>query len=195
MKQYYFSLEIVRNNGLYVKTANSLRSVSASRQKNENIIYLTPQIGELNMQNRKPKVPEGSSVVSPYMILNSVEEQLEFFKKVFDAEVKDSVKQSDGLIMHAEIRIGDSSIMMGRANENFPSNQSMVYVYVDDADAAYKKAIEYGAKSLMEPEDRFYGNREGGVMDTQGNTWWIAQFIKDVSAGEIEKFISEAEKK
>jgi PhnB protein len=129
------------------------------------------------------------------MILNSVEEQLEFFKKVFDAEIKDSVKQSDGLIMHAEIRIGDSSIMMGRANENFPSNQSMVYVYVDDADAAYKKAIEYGAKSLMEPEDRFYGNREGGVMDTQGNTWWIAQFIKDVSAGEIEKFISEAEKK
>jgi PhnB protein len=122
--------------------------------------------------------PEGSSVVSPYLIVVSVEEEIEFFRKVFDAELLDSAKQEDGLIIHAEVRIGDSSVMMGRANENFPPVQSVLYIYVENADAVYRKAVEFGGISVMEPEDRIYGNREGGVTDTQGNTFWIAQYLK-----------------
>jgi PhnB protein len=133
------------------------------------------------MPDIKNVAPEGTSVVSPYLILKSVEDQIGFLTKVFNAEVVDSVKESEGHIMHSEVRIGGSTIMMGRANEKFPPNQSMIYVYVDDVDSAYRKALESGAKSAAKPEDKFYGNREGGVVDTQGNTWWIAQYMRKVS--------------
>jgi PhnB protein len=146
---------------------------------------------ETYMALKKINTPPGASTLAPYMIVKSIEDQIDFFKKVFDSEVADTVKQPDGAIMHAEVRIGDSTIMLGKANEKYPSNQSMVYIFVNDADAAYRKALESGAKSLMVPEDRFYGNREGGVIDPQGNTWWIAQYQRQVPKEEIDKYIAE----
>jgi PhnB protein len=143
------------------------------------------------MPDKKSFAPEGASIVSPYLVVESVEKQIEFFKKVFNAEERDSVKQNDGTINHAEIKIGDTTIMLGRANEKFPAGQGMNYVYVENADETYRRAVEFGATSLMEPEDRFYGNREGGVKDPQGNTWWIAQFLRTVSKEEIEKAMKE----
>ena len=135
----------------------------------------------------KFKIPELRSVVCPYLIVESVESEINFLKDVFDAEVIESVKQPDGFINHGEVRIGDSSVMMGKSNSRFPKTESMIYVYVGNADTAYKKALEAGAQSVMPPEDRFYGNREGGVKDQQGNIWWIAQFLRKVSREEIEK--------
>lgn len=131
--------------------------------------------------------PEGRSAVCPFLMVDSVEKELEFLKKVFGAEVIESVKLPDGFISHAEVKIVDSSIMMGRATPKFPRTSSMVYVYVSDADSVYKKALENKAESIMPPEDRFYGIREGGVKDEQGNTWWIAKFLRKVPQEEIQK--------
>jgi PhnB protein len=146
---------------------------------------------EVVMPIQNNPAPEGSSVVSPYLIVKSVEDQLDFLTKVFNAEIADTAKHPDGFIMHAEVKIKDSTIMIGGANEKFPAFQSMIYVYVDDADIVYRKALENGAESVMEPEDRFYGNREGGVKDPQGNTWWIAKFLKRLSKEEIDKAMAE----
>jgi PhnB protein len=132
------------------------------------------------MPDRKNPAPEGSSIVSPYLIIASVEEEIKFLKNVFNAEVRESAKGEDGFIMHAEVKIGDSSIMMGRANENFPPIQSVLYIYVENTDEVYKKALENGGISTMEPDDRVYGNREAGVLDMQGNTFWIAQYLGKV---------------
>lgn len=143
------------------------------------------------MSSHKIPVPERTSVVCPYLIVNSVEKQIDFLREVFNAEVGESVKQPDGQVMHGEVRIGDTTIMMGKANEKFPAMQNMNYVFVQNADKTYGKAIDYGAEHLMEPEDRFYGIREGGVKDVHGNTWWIAQFLEKVSSEELQQKLSE----
>ena len=143
------------------------------------------------MTDKNIPVPEGNSVVSPYLIVESIEKQADFIKKVFGSSLSESAKQPDGQIMHAEVNIGNTTIMLGKSNERFPPAPGMMYVYVKNADDVYKKALNNGAVSLMPPEDRFYGNREGGVKDPQGNTWWIAQFQRKVSPEEIEKGMAE----
>jgi PhnB protein len=87
--------------------------------------------------------------------------------------------------MHAEVRIGDSILMMGEASEEFPPMPGSFYVYVEDTDAAYQRALDAGAETLMEPADQFYGDRNAGVWDSCGNSWWIATHIEDVPEEEI----------
>ena len=132
-------------------------------------------------------IPENYPRVSPYLIVKDVGETMEFVKKVFNAEEKEKMILPDGTINHGEVKIGNSVIMMGRANEQFPPLSSMLYIYVEDTDAAYKKAIELGAQSVMEPANQFYGDRNAGVKDSNGIQWWIASHVEDVSAEEMEK--------
>jgi len=131
--------------------------------------------------------PEGYSTVCPYLMVESVEEQLEFLKQVFDAEIVENLKQADGYVAHGEARIGNAVIMMGRAQPKFPARVSMNYVYVDDVDAMYARALQQGATSIMEPGDRYYGYRECGLEDAQGNQWWMAQVVEQLSMEELEK--------
>lgn len=81
--------------------------------------------------------------------------------------------------------------MIANASEAFPAFPLMANVYVDDADAVFAGAIELGATSLREPEDQFYGDRTGGVIDSQGNQWWISTHIEDVSEEEMQRRIAE----
>ena len=97
----------------------------------------------------------------------------------------------DGRVMHAQVRIGDSPIMMGQAREEWPAMPACIYLYVEDADAGYEKALAAGATSLEVPRDEFYGDRHGSVRDSQGNIWWIATHIEDVSPEEIERRAAE----
>ena len=113
--------------------------------------------------------------VCPYLIVNSVESQIEFMVKVFNAEVKEDKKQPDGFINHGEVVIDNVIIMMGRASSSFPSKQGMNYIYVNDPDEVYAKAISHGAVSIMEPVNQAYGNRSGGFIDPEGNEWWVAR--------------------
>ena len=87
--------------------------------------------------------------------------------------------------MHTEVTIGDSLVMIG--NGRGTAVPVMLYIYVDDCDAAYARAVAAGAESLMAPSDMFYGDRHGGVKDAFGNSWWIATHIEDVAPDELER--------
>jgi len=109
--------------------------------------------------------------------------------------VKDRRDAQDGIVMHAAVRIGDSMLMMGEAQEKWPAMPCMLYLYVKDVDSFYKRAIEAGGKSLREPTNEFYGDRSCGVLDASGNQWWIASHVEDVSPEEMKKREEAAGKK
>jgi len=112
---------------------------------------------------------------------------IDFLRQVFDAEEEERFTGSDGRIRHAEVRIGDSIIMINDATPEFPAVPAMINVYTEDVDAAYKRALGEGATSLREPSDQFYGDRTGGVKDRFGNQWWIATHVEDVPQEELER--------
>jgi len=95
--------------------------------------------------------------------------------------------RADGSIGHAEVRIGDSVIMLSDARDQWKPLQSAVYLYVPDTDVVYRRALEAGATSVMEPADQFYGDRNAGVQDPAGNFWWIGTHQEDVSREELER--------
>ncbi|HXY04342.1 MAG TPA: VOC family protein, partial [Terriglobales bacterium] len=86
----------------------------------------------------------------------------------------------DGVVHHAEIRVGSSVLEMGEAHGRYQPTASVLYLYLPDVDAAYKRALEAGATSILEPADQPYGDRNAGVKDPFGNTWYIAAHIKEV---------------
>jgi PhnB protein len=92
-----------------------------------------------------------------------------------------------GRIAHAEVRIGDSVIMMGGATEQWPAAPAALYVYVEDTDAAYQRGLAAGATSLQEPADQFYGDRTAGVRDRFGNQWFIGTHIEAMSDEEMKR--------
>ena len=132
-------------------------------------------------------IPDGYHTITPYFVMKNPREFIEFLKKAFNAESVSMSVSPDSKVMHAEIRIGDSMMMMSEASENNPAVNGSIYLYVNDTDAIYKQALEAGAESLMEPADQFYGDRNAGVKDPFGNTWWIGTHLENVSGEEIEK--------
>lgn len=130
-------------------------------------------------------IPKDRSRITPYLVVSGADKLLDFLKQVFDAEEFYCMRSSDGSVMHAEVKIGGESIMMGEAKDEWPPMPGSVYIYVEDADATYKKALEAGATSIMEPADQFHGDRYGGVTDPAGNQWWIVSHVEDVSPEEL----------
>jgi PhnB protein len=117
------------------------------------------------------KNPDYYQTVMPYLILKNVEAFLKFIEKTFGAEIK--MKHTDnGRIVHAEIVIGNSTIMAGESNQDWSSQPAGLFINVDSADKTYQKALDEGATSVMPLSDKEYG-RTGGVQDSNGNTWWI----------------------
>jgi len=105
--------------------------------------------------------------------------------------VFEPMKRPDGKIMHAELRIGDSVVMISDASERAKATSAMVHVYVPNVDAVYQKALKAGGTSVMEPADMFYGDRSGGVKDPAGNQWHIGTHVEDVSPAELKKRAAE----
>ncbi len=132
-------------------------------------------------------IPDNYPRVIPYLIVEDVSKQMEFLIKVFGAKESEKMTLPDGSINHAEVRIGESVIMMGKSSREWPPIPAMIYIYVEDTDSAYKKAVEAGAQSLMEPADQFYGDRNAGVKDPFGNSWWIASHVEEVSPEEMKR--------
>lgn len=142
----------------------------------------------------KESTPEGHSTVCPYLVIDEVALQLDFLKNVFDAEIIESIDGEDGKVIHAEARIGNSIVMMGQSNAGNTARESMNYMYVDNADNRYAKAMEHGSVSLNEPVDRFYGIREAGIKDPCGNQWWFGHVVEQVSKEELQRRMSEEKK-
>ena len=133
-----------------------------------------------------PSPPEGYHTVTPYLVVQDVEALITFLKAAFDAEETERVPNSDGTTKHAEVRIGDSVVMMGMARGK-PSVPGMLYVYTEEVDTAYSRALKAGGESIAQPENQFYGDRTAGVTDNQGNIWYIATRVENLSEEEIQK--------
>ena len=132
-------------------------------------------------------IPEGYHSLTPILTVDGASGLISFLKQVFDAKEEEVYKGPDGRVVHAELTIGDSIVMLSDANHEFPAFGSMVNVYTEDVDAAYKRALAAGATSLREPSNQFYGDRTAGVRDKHGNQWWIATHLEDVSQEELER--------
>lgn len=139
-------------------------------------------------------VPEGHHTVTPYLMVDDAVAQLEFVKRAFGARVTEEHKDPQGRIMHAEVIIGDSYLMMSQSTAEWKSMPAMVHLYVPDCDATYRSAMAAGAKSVREPRTEFYGDRSGGVRDANGNQWWISTHVEDVSPDEMRRRMAEQEK-
>lgn len=134
--------------------------------------------------------PDGYHSVTAQTVVNDARATLDFVQQVFDAEVSELYEDGDRVV-HSEVVIGDSKLFVAEASDEFPVFPAMLSLYVDDVDATYVRAIEHGATPLREPEDQFYGDRTGGVLDSQGNQWWIATRVEDVSVEEIQRRMAE----
>lgn len=115
--------------------------------------------------------------VTPYLVVADADSEIRFLKTVFGATEARCQRNPDQTVMHAEINVGSSLIMLGQAGREWKALAAALYVWVPDVDAAYARALEAGATSQSAPEDKPYGHRNAGVVDQNGITWWIGSPI------------------
>ncbi|HKU40633.1 MAG TPA: VOC family protein [Polyangiales bacterium] len=144
------------------------------------------------MATVKP-IPEGYHSVTPQLSIQGAADAIEFYKSAFGAVERGRMPGPKGSIMHAELKIGDSVIMLADATMN-PPTQTSLHIYVEDADAAWQKAVAAGAKVEMPLEDAFWGDRYGVLTDKWGNRWSIATHKEDLTEAEMQRRATEAMK-
>jgi len=145
-------------------------------------------------------IPEGYHTLTPFLTVRDAARAIEFYKQAFGATERGVAKGPDGKVMHAEIKIGDSIIMMSDEFPEFGSlspesvgNTSMgLHIYVEDVDASFDRAVKAGAKVEMPVMDQFWGDRYGRLKDPFGHKWSIATHKKDMSADEMKRAMDEA---
>lgn len=121
-------------------------------------------------------IPDNYPTVMPYLIIENATAFIQFMQDVFDATLSNKHMRDENIIMHAELKTGNSMIMLADSTTQFPPSNAGLFIYVEDADITYKKALAKGATALTELSDQSYG-RTGGVKDPFGNTWWITSVI------------------
>lgn len=144
-------------------------------------------------------VPKGYHTVTPSLVVAGAAKAIEFYKKALGAEEKSRFPAPDGKLMHAEIRIGDSIVMLGdempeqggRGPKSYGGSPVTLFIYLDDVDSAWKRAVDAGAKVVMPLNDQFWGDRGGCIEDPFGHNWWLTQHVKDMSEAEIKQAAEE----
>lgn len=147
------------------------------------------------MKNKVRPIPDGYHTATPYLILRDGARAIEFYKRAFGAKELMRMPGPDGRIIHAEIQIGDSRIMLAdESPENgSPSPQTLkgtavgIFLYVEDVDAVFKRAVAAGARELMPVADMFWGDRFGKISDPFGHQWQLATHKEDLQPDEIGK--------
>jgi uncharacterized glyoxalase superfamily protein PhnB len=132
-------------------------------------------------------IPEGFHTVTPVLTVQGAAKLIDFLKQAFDAEELYRLDGPNSTVLHAEVKIGDSMIMVGEATDQWKPMQVAVALYVRDADEWYRRALRAGATSVREPSDQFYGDRSAGVKDFAGNHWWIHTHIENVPPDEVKR--------
>ncbi len=136
-----------------------------------------------------PRVPQGFHTVTPYLIVKDAAVAIDFYQRAFGATELFRKTDDDGKIRHAELRIGTSPIMLAGELAEFPEWQSAetrrgspvhLYLYVEDCDALFARALAAGAKQLLPMQDQEYGDRQGGLTDPFGHVWYVASRIRDL---------------
>ncbi|MBE7502773.1 MAG: VOC family protein [Verrucomicrobiales bacterium] len=140
-------------------------------------------------------VPEGFHTATPYLIITNAARAIEFYKEVFGATEITRLVTPDGRVGHAEIKIGDSRLMLAdefpewdaRSPQTIGGSAVHIMLYVEDVDAVVSRAVGAGAKLLKPVEDQFYGDRTGSLTDPFGHKWTIATHQEDVSVEEMKR--------
>jgi len=147
------------------------------------------------MTTKVNPIPEGYHSITPYLIIKGASEAIEFYKRAFGATELFRMAQPDGRVGHAEIKVGDSAIMLA---DEFPEmghkgpaslggSPVSLLLYVEDVDAVYAQALSSGAKQDRLVENKFYGDRGGSLIDPFGHIWHIATHVEDLSPEEMQK--------
>jgi PhnB protein len=131
-------------------------------------------------------IPEGYHTVTPFVSVKGAAKLIDFLKQAFGAQEIMRMPGPNGQVIHAELTIGNSRLMVDDPRQGEPTRSSF-YLYVDDADATYQRALKAGAASVREPTDEFYGDRAAIVRDAFGNTWSVATHKEDVSPQEMSR--------
>ena len=122
--------------------------------------------------------PKDYNSVSPYLIVNDASGTINFLAQVFGGVQIRRLPTPDGKIMHAEVRIDDTVVMLADSADGWPPSPSHIHIYVPDVDAAYGRALNSGAVSVQEPVQKGDEDKRGGVKDASGTTWWIATKVE-----------------
>jgi PhnB protein len=142
-----------------------------------------------------PAIPAGHHTVTPYLAIKNAAKALEFYQRAFGATEVYKLLMPDGRLGHAEIRIDDSIIMIadefpehgGKSPETLGGTPVSIHLYVENADAFFKKAVAAGAKERKPVMDQFYGDRSGQLEDPFGHLWWVATHKEDIAPEELQK--------
>jgi PhnB protein len=138
-------------------------------------------------------VPAGFHTVTPYLTIKGVQKAIDWYVKAFGATAGRCLKDSRGVVVYAEITIGDSPVMLcdedekfgTRGPESFGGSPAMLHLYVPDADGFLDRAVKAGAKLVKPLEDQFHGDRSGMIADPFGYHWFLATHVEDVSDAEL----------
>lgn len=131
------------------------------------------------MEGSAQQVKTVYPTVTPYLIVKNARGLIDFLQNAFDFQEVTRHLQPDGSIMHAELTLENSMIMLSDASKVYIPNPTMIHLFLDDCDTFYRRALDAGAVSIREPQDQDYGHRSAGVSDQSGNQWWIASNIKN----------------
>ena len=147
------------------------------------------------MAGKVKPIPNGHRTVAPYLAVEDAVRALEFYKTAFGATETYRLTLPDGRVGHAEIRLGDSIVMLadefpeygGKAPRAFGGSPVSMHLYVEDVDAVFKRALSAGAHERKPVMDQFYGDRSGQLEDPFGHLWWVATHKEDVAPDEMDK--------
>jgi uncharacterized glyoxalase superfamily protein PhnB len=145
-------------------------------------------------------IPAGYGTVTPYLTVKGAAKAIDFYRAAFGAQEHVRMPGPDGAVMHAELRIGTSNVMLSdefpmegvaRCPSTLGGTTVTVHLYVEDVDAAHRRAVDAGATSLFDPTDMFWGDRFAKVQDPYGHHWSIATHVRDVSPDEMRRGMAE----
>lgn len=145
--------------------------------------------------NKVKPIPDGYHTVTPYLTIRNAAAALDFYKRAFGADEIFRIADPQGKVGHAEIRIGDSAIMLSdefpemgaQGPESIGGSPVMMHLYVENVDALVERAVNAGGKLERPVENQFYGDRAGMVVDPFGHKWWISTHVEDVPPDELKK--------
>ncbi|HVH85615.1 MAG TPA: VOC family protein [Terriglobales bacterium] len=152
------------------------------------------------MSKRVKPVPDGYNTVTPYLTVRGAAAAIDFYKRAFGATELFRMPGPDGKIMHAEILIGDSHVMLAdesaraeaKAPETLKGTSASIFLYFEDVDASFKRAVDAGATTTQPLQNMFWGDRFGKLTDPFGHKWMLASHVEDVSPAEMEERMAAA---
>lgn len=175
------------------KNVKAVKSTKKVTVENKKVVKKAVKIAKKS--KKASPIPKGYHNATPYLIVDNAKAAIEFYKKAFGAKEIMRLDSHSGKVMHAQIKIGDSQIMLGdacpeknaKSPTEFGGSPVSIYLYMKNVDAVMKSAVSAGAKVIREAEDMFYGDRSGGLRDPFGHQWYVATHIEDVTTAQIKK--------